>query len=237
MSWVQQFLEHCYYLLPLCVHVAMPYLVLPSEIKAVLDAPLPTPMQQLHAFAGVLGPLVCCALGSYCLDSRNSFCFFPGAPYFYRVLQCSLLSTSITTDEGESKHESRKMDLASIRQWTMEQHPAEDKSSHWWYRDLPNEARAAFDRVATSSQIKQMFRSLFSETHYCLDVIEGMNEVYVSGPSRQDEAMNSDHVFFSRHVDGPFGFVPFASVYRCIVGLDRNMMVSLLLSYKNFLSK
>jgi hypothetical protein len=35
--------------------------------------------------------------------------------------------------------------------------------------------------------------------------------------------MNSDHVFFSRHVDGPFGFVSFVSVYRCIIGMDRNL--------------
>lgn len=71
-----------------------------------------------------------------------------------------------------------------------------------------------------------MFRSLFSERHYCVDVIEGMNEIYVTGPVRLDETSNSDQVFYTRHVDGPWGLIPFVSVYRCIVGMDKNMMVS-----------
>ena len=60
-----------------------------------------------------------------------------------------------------------------------------------------------------------------------MEVVEGMNEIYVSGPPRTDEGLNSDHVFYSRHVDGPLGFIPYVSVYRCIVGMDRNMMVSI----------
>jgi hypothetical protein len=71
-----------------------------------------------------------------------------------------------------------------------------------------------------------MFRSLFSEKHYSVDVIEGMNEIYVTGPSRMDSSANSDQVFYTRHVDGPYGFIPFVSVYRCIVGMDNNQMVS-----------
>jgi len=51
-----------------------------------------------------------------------------------------------------------------------------------------------------------------------------MNEIYVSGPSRFNEASNSDNVFYQRHVDGPWGFLPFVSVYRCIVGMDNNQM-------------
>jgi hypothetical protein len=104
--------------------------------------------------------------------------------------------------------------------------PDEDKSSHWWYKELDGEAKIAFDNVSSSSQITKMFRTLFSETHYYLDTIDGMNEIYVSGPAREEETANSDHVFYSRHVDGPFGFVPFVSVYRCIVGTDKNMLIT-----------
>jgi hypothetical protein len=70
-----------------------------------------------------------------------------------------------------------------------------------------------------------MFRSLFDSTHYCVDVLEGMNEIYVTGPERSSEGNNSDTVFYSRHVDGPWGLIPFVSVYRVLVGMDRNMMV------------
>jgi hypothetical protein len=53
-----------------------------------------------------------------------------------------------------------------------------------------------------------------------------MNEIYVTGPPRSEEGPNSDQIFYTRHVDGPWGFVPFVSVYRCIVGMDKNLLVS-----------
>lgn len=53
-----------------------------------------------------------------------------------------------------------------------------------------------------------------------------MNEVYVTGPPRFEEQFNSDQIFYTKHVDGPFGLVPFVSVYRSIVGMDKNMMVN-----------
>lgn len=107
----------------------------------------------------------------------------------------------------------------------MDQNPSENTSSHWWYGDLTGDARSAFDRCVHSTQIHDMFRSLFGEQHYCMDALVGMNEVYVTGPAREDETANSDHVFYTRHVDGPFGLVPFVSVYRCLVGLDKNYVV------------
>lgn len=58
---------------------------------------------------------------------------------------------------------------------------------------------------------------------YCLDVVGGMNELYISGPNR---AGTSDQVFYSEHIDGPFILFPFASVYRCIVGMDNNTEIS-----------
>jgi hypothetical protein len=104
-NWFQLLIEHTYYLLPLCVHVALPFLIVPDEIKSILDAPLPTQMQQLHAFAWLLGPLIVFALGSYCLDSKNSFCFFPGTPYFHRVLLCSLIN-----ENGDNKNSNENDD-------------------------------------------------------------------------------------------------------------------------------
>mmetsp|Transcript_15947 Transcript_15947/g.35289 ORF Transcript_15947/g.35289 Transcript_15947/m.35289 type:complete len:664 (+) Transcript_15947:182-2173(+) len=233
LAWGWQFLEHCYYLLPLCVHVALPFLgsALPSSVVAVLEAPLPAQMQALHAFAWLLGPLVCCALGNYCLDSKNGFCFFPGTPYFHRVLQCNLqeegeMPASIKRDHcsehSKKCHQSRQTDLAAIRAWAMAFSPPDSQSSHWWYSDLQGAPKQAFDNCAHSTQVEGMFRSLFSRRNYCLDVVPGMNEIYVSGPSRFEQAGNSDNVFYTRHVDGPFGLLPFVSVYRCIVGLDRN---------------
>lgn len=252
--WLLSFLEHCYYLLPLCVHVSLPFVrgYVPSPVQPLLEAPVPDQMQRLHAFAWLLGPLVCCALGSYCVDSKNQFCFFPGTPFYHRVLQCSLLSSGprerdvgITgkaedmegtdcdprtgadaTGNPSARHAPKEKEMAIIRKWALAHNPPETQSSHWWYTDLTGETRKAFDKIAYSSQVGCMFRELFSTRNYYCDVVTGMNEIYISGPSRFDEAANSDNVFYTRHVDGPFGLLPFVSVYRCIVGLDRNEKVS-----------
>lgn len=221
MTWSKMFFEHVYYLLPLCVYSAMELPMMqgtfPDQIAAILNNPLPGPLQQLRVFAKYIIPVMSLAYGSYCLDSKNMFCFFPGAPYFHRVLQCN-----ICTDEGESQ----KKSLQTVRKWAMNQNPPADKSSHWWYRDLVGNEKAAFDSCATCTQIYRTFRSLFSERHYCVDVVSGMNEIYVTGPARFDQVGNSDNVFYTKHVDGPLGFIPFASVYRCIVGMDKNEMVT-----------
>jgi len=56
-----------------------------------------------------------------------------------------------------------------------------------------------------------MFRERFGAT-WRLDVLDGMNEVYVSSPHTVKNT--SDEVFYTRHIDGPYYFVPFASCFR-----------------------
>ena len=154
LSWIGEMLEHVYYLLPLCVHVALPLLILPSWIKDVLASPIPTQMQQLHVWGWLVTPLIVFVLGSYCLDSKNSFCFFPGTPYFHRVLRCDMCDVKHgEVGKDGSKAESKQGDLELIRAWAMGHGPAEGKSTHWWYADLDPEAKGAFDRCAHSSQV------------------------------------------------------------------------------------
>ena len=52
-----------------------------------------------------------------------------------------------------------------------------------------------------------------------------MNEIYVSPPSNNNkdfEKNASDNIFYTRHIDGPLFYIPFASCYRVIIGLDDN---------------
>jgi len=197
--------------------MALPFVSVHASVKSFLEAPLSAEFQQLHLFSWYLAPLLILALGGYCLDSKNKFCFFPGLPYYNRVITCNIAFPT----EGQSRRE----DLKTIRDWVIEQKPSHETSSHWWFRELKTDVKAAFQRCANASQILGTFRTLFGEKHYCLDVVDGMNEIYVTGPERLDETNNSDQVFYTRHVDGPWGFVPFVSLYRCIVGMDRNKMV------------
>jgi len=208
-TWATFFLDHCYYLLPLCVDLVIP------ETFIRIDPP--AGMQNLYTHAYALIPLFMWTLGSYCLDSKNGFCFFPGVHYSGRVVQCQLC-----TDDKES----RKKDLKTVRDWAIAHCPSKQTSSHWWFSDLQGSVRQAFENCAKSSIISKMMREQFSERHYCVDIVEGMNEIYVSGPAREEECFNSDQIFYSKHVDGPLGFVPFVSTYRCIVGMDKNLAIS-----------
>ena len=159
------FTEHCFYLIPLCVNLILPKLVVPSALQT-LSLPLPPQLLQLHTFAYYLAPLLLIAFGSYCIDSKNGFSFFPGSPYFSRVLQCNIAQTP----EG-------KADLTCVRNWALKHMPPSHMTSHWWFGDLDVEEKAAFDRCAKSNVILAAFRSLFGDRHYCIDVVEGMNEV------------------------------------------------------------
>ena len=48
--------------------------------------------------------------------------------------------------------------------------------------------------------------------------INEMNELYIS----KIGGSGSDHIFESKHIDGPFFFLPYCYVYRCILGLSKN---------------
>merc|ERR1719230_1968192 len=50
-----------------------------------------------------------------------------------------------------------------------------------------------------------------------------MNEVYVSSPTY---TMNSDKVFYMAHVDGPFFCWPHCYLFRSIIGINENQMIS-----------
>ena len=120
-------------------------------------------------------------------------------------------------------------DLALIRAWAISKGPSTATSTHWWYeaptpetpkeRCLDKAQKEAFSRIAQCETIRNMFHECFGENHD-IEVLTGMNEVYVSSPHTVKNT--SDEVFYTRHIDGPYYFVPFASCYRMIIGLDAN---------------
>jgi hypothetical protein len=114
--------------------------------------------------------------------------------------------------------------LSSIREWVVDQNPSVTTSTHWWFKDLPPNIKEMFNNTSKDKKIIEMFRKLFGN-NYMIDVLKDMNEVYVSPPSNnnKDFVKNaSDNIFYTRHIDGPFFYIPFASCYRVIVGLDDN---------------
>ncbi len=165
-SWLKQFIEHTYYLLPLCLDAA----VRGRAGEALLTGFTPR--------SGLLRAR---------LNSRGDLA-----------------------------------DLAMLRDWVEAQAPPADTTTHWWFSGLDSPLRQAFERIASSPQMFEMFRNRYSERLFTVEPLPGMNEIYVASLSHRN---NSDAVFYTEHIDGPFMVYPSASVFRCIVALNENVQI------------
>ena len=114
--------------------------------------------------------------------------------------------------------------LNSIREWVIQQNPSITTSTHWWFKDLPENINELFLHISKNKKITEMFKKSFG-SNYVIDILHDMNEIYVSPPSNNNKDFQknaSDNIFYTRHIDGPFYYIPFASCYRVIIGLDDN---------------
>lgn len=136
--------------------------------------------------------------------------YLPWKSQMSRVLNCKL------------NHEHTL--LNSIREWVIKQEPSINTSTHWWCKDLPPNINELFSNISNNKKILGMFKTLYGD-NYAVDILQDMNEIYVSPPLNNNinfEKNASDNIFYTRHIDGPFFYIPFASCYRVIVGLDNN---------------
>lgn len=109
--------------------------------------------------------------------------------------------------------------IDDIRKWVIRQCPSKFTSSHWWYNKLPADVKEHFRNISESCTIMSMFQNRFGND-IGIDCLHDMNEIYVSPPCEKKDT--SDLVFFTRHIDGPYYYMPFASCYRLIIGMDNN---------------
>jgi hypothetical protein len=115
-----------------------------------------------------------------------------------------------------------KIALKTITNWVMDQSPPEDRTTHWWYAQLEEGVKEGFDQIATSKKILDCFYERFTESMYAVEVVHGMNEIYVASKQHNND---SDKVFYMNHVDGPLVIYPFVRVYRCLVAINRNVQI------------
>jgi hypothetical protein len=114
----------------------------------------------------------------------------------------------------------------NIRDWVISQNPSNQRSTHWWYNELPYDIHKSFSTIAKCDKIYDMFNSVLGND-YRIDILDDMNEIYISAPTETSKLNDtSDNIFYTRHIDGPYFYIPFASCYRLIVGLDNNEEIS-----------
>jgi len=104
------------------------------------------------------------------------------------------------------------------------QAPDRQETFHAWEAELPPNERDAFAALTDSAAIRA---SILEAYPGCtVHNVETMDEVYVSNMG----AKGSDHVFLQQHIDGPFGFVPFLTLLRCLVVVRGNDRVTTIFS-------
>lgn len=138
-TWIKNFSEHTFFLLPLTVDAAVP--LLPDNMLAWFGRGLATPtwLLTLRANVWAIALLAVWVGGCYALDSDSGP--FPFMFVKRRMLRCNLGSDSL------------KADLAEIRRWAMDLKPSKETTTHWWFSDLGKKESEAFTRIATSHKV------------------------------------------------------------------------------------
>ena len=115
--------------------------------------------------------------------------------------------------------------LSTIHKWVIENNDlSKDNTSHWWYAELPDEEKTAFQEIMHSQEIIDIFRNTYKSNQWIIETVEKMNEIYVAS---EKHTQNSDTVFFMKHIDGPWYLLfPFCKVYRCILAINENHRIS-----------
>jgi hypothetical protein len=79
----------------------------------------------------------------------------------------------------------------------MSQNPDDNNSSHWWYSELPVDISLLYYKIASDKNIITMFAK---NTNNSIDIINDMNEIYVTAPQKvisSDVSNTSDKIFYS----------------------------------------
>lgn len=144
--------------------------------------------------------------------------------YYYYLLPLVLHSTwldwdlTITVPQRRivrSKLSSQEENAYQISRWVRMELSGlkEDGGGHYWnFSEMPKGVRERIESIATCKEVDLMFESVFPSQKWDIMPIWGLNEVSVP-PSM---------VFFTEHVDGPFSWIPCASLYRCVFNLTEN---------------
>jgi len=110
-----------------------------------------------------------------------------------------------------------------LRQWINQTVPSTKETTHVW----PHKQEATSGptlALENDAAIMANFRKIFATHHFDIRPVQGMNEIYVTAVGAKT-SMSSDAVFYTPHTDGPFWFLPCASMYRVLVGVTPNKMV------------
>ena len=90
-------------------------------------------------------------------------------------------------------------DINQLRECVISQNPSNNKSTHIWYNQLPTDISMLFLKLATNDKIINMFKNNLSKNHN-IDILNDMNEIYVTAPQSTKDENTSDTIFYTKSV-------------------------------------
>jgi hypothetical protein len=119
-----------------------------------------------------------------------------------------------------SVEESHADHIETMRAFVDRQALDRRETFHAWEADLAPAEREAFAELKDSATIRASIGEAFPGC--TVHNVDAMNEVYVSNMG----AKGSDNAFLQKHIDGPFGLLPFLTLLRCLVVVRGNDRVT-----------
>eukprot|EP00934_Nitzschia_sp_Nitz4_P002776 Nitzschia sp. Nitz4//scaffold2_size372955//351476//353233//NITZ4_000477-RA/size372955-processed-gene-0.549-mRNA-1//-1//CDS//3329546940//2766//frame0 len=113
--------------------------------------------------------------------------------------------------------------VEDLREWVNKNVPEKPETTHVW----PHEQEGTDGPVTAlenDAAIMAGFRKIFAAHHFDVKPVVPMNEIYVA-PLGAVKQITSDAVFYTPHFDGPYWWLPGASVFRVLVGITPNQLV------------
>lgn len=136
------------------------------------------------------------------------YCFLPKVVSRNRNLTCQVSSTKA---------------VDALNAWIATNVEESLETTHIWPHNQEGTSKAT-TQLEDDASIYAAFRKVFAAHHFDVRPVKEMNEIYVTAVGAK-ESINSDAVFYTPHTDGPYWFLPGASLYRVLVGVTPNEMV------------
>lgn len=113
--------------------------------------------------------------------------------------------------------------VEDLREWINTNVPEKPETTHVWPHQQEG-TDGPVTQLEDDAAIHAGFRKVFASHHFDIKPVVGMNEIYVTAVGAIKE-ITSDAVFYTPHTDGPYWWLPGASLYRVLVGVTPNSMV------------
>lgn len=130
-------------------------------------------------------------------------------------------------DKIESEKEKNAVDSIETYYKTLE--ISNTNTFHQYEKDFPCELTSGIVDIKYGTIMQTILGKIDCEK-YAIETIDNMNELYIASMG----ANGSDKVFETDHIDGPFWYFPFCTVYRVVLGLSKNRYVKTCFPYDKY---